>query len=127
MLPKATLKFIGSHTNYDHASVLHCIKSINNLLETDKETQSDVTCLQQMLQVENDAKRLNGKLEEEYYYVSLDECNSVKVNSTQSIVFSGYTEQQIAEILIKINPDLKTVKHNKTGLFILEYIKKEEE
>ena len=37
-LPKATLKHIGAETGYDHASVIHCLKTTQNLIDIDKQT-----------------------------------------------------------------------------------------
>jgi hypothetical protein len=127
MIPKATLQFIGKCMNYNHASIIHCIRTVDNLLAHDKETQKDIGYIEQMLQVESDVIKNNGNIEDDYYYINLDECLSVKTDNNKAIVFSGYTPEETAQIMFLINnqqlPTPKVKKHVKTGLFILDYDK----
>jgi hypothetical protein len=124
LLPQATLNYIGGQMRYDHATVLHCLKVVNNLLLTDKATQEDVRLIGGMLQLKQDAIVLGGKIDENYYYVGLDKCSSVKLPNGQGIVFSGMLPNQvdaIKDILAKhYNVPLDVRKHVGTGLFILE-------
>ena len=124
LLPKATLNYIGSQMGYDHATVLHSLKVINNLLLTDKSTQEDVRLIDAMLQIKQDSIMLGGNINNNYYFVGLDKCDSVKLPNGQSIVFSGMLPKQVDAIVgllnTHYNAPLEVKKHLNTGLFILE-------
>lgn len=123
-LPKATLIYIGKQMSYDHATVLHCLKQINNLLETDKETKQDIENIARAIEIEQDTIKLDGDLRKEYYYVNLGKCSSIKLEDGRGVVLSGYTEEQASVFLEMLNKfykeNLEIRNHSNTGLFILE-------
>jgi hypothetical protein len=124
LLPKATLNYIGSQMQYDHATVLHCLKCISNLQQTDRETQMDIQALQKNIELETDSVRLDGNISREYHYISLDVCNSYKFEDTRGIVLSNFDVAQLKEFetfiatYYKLHPTRYT--HKKTGLFIID-------
>ena len=130
-LPNITLQEIGNQTNYNHSTILHCIKTINNLLETDEETKSDIASLQQIFQLGSDAVTLQGDIEKEYYYINITDCISVKLPNKKAIILVNFTKEETL-IMIKENVFLKEqlphpVEHKNTGLFILQKNKKEDD
>lgn len=130
-LPKATLLQIGKEMDYDHSTVLHCIKTINNLLETDKETQADISAMERTLQLERDAVTLQGDIERDYYYINMADCISVKLPDRKAIVLSRFTQEE-ALFMLQDSIFLKgqipsPVEHKNTGLFILQKNKKEDD
>ena len=124
LLPKATLLYIGRQMQYDHATVLHCVKVINNLLETDKETRMDIQALSKNIELETDLIRLDGKVNSEYHFINLDNCTSFKLPDSRGIVLSNFDDDQINEFkafiqsFYKHKPEPHT--HINTGLFIIE-------
>ena len=129
MLPKATLVNIGRVMEYNHATILHSLKSVSNLYETDRETKKDIDALEKMLQFESDSKKGYGNIDEDYYYIGLDDCFSYKLTNNKAIVFSGLSTDEIQEIIAILRPGIIPTplpkQHSKTGLFILEYEKQQ--
>lgn len=123
-LPKATLMYIGQHTNYDHCSVIYSIKQIENLYEFNKETKQDIDTIRQVIEIEQDKLRLNGDLFKEFYYVDLSVCDSIKLIDGRTIVISGYNTEQKSALIELLNnfyqQNLELHKHNNTGVYILE-------
>lgn len=124
LLPKATLLYIGRQMQYDHATVLHCLKCISNLLETDRETRMDIQSLGKNIELQTDLVRLDGKINEDYHYINLDICDSFKLPDSRGIVLSNFSDEQVLEFekflesFYQIAPERHT--HTNTGLFIIE-------
>jgi hypothetical protein len=64
------------------------------------------------------------KVDSRFHYIDLNNYTSVRVTNKKGLIFSGYTEAEIFEILttLKIG-DVDTFNHKKTGSYILERIK----
>ena len=125
LLPKATLHYIGNQMMYDHATVLHCLKKVNQFLETkDLETTEDIRKINEMVELKHEAIMFGKEAEKGFYHISLDKCTSLKLPNGQAMVFSGMLPNQIAVIREFLEKHyaipLPTRKHTKTGLFILE-------
>jgi uncharacterized protein YbaR (Trm112 family) len=129
-LPKATLKHIGTETGYDHATVLHCIKTTQNLIDTDPKTEYDIREMGKVLSMNQDALTLED-ISEMYYFVNMDECISIKMADGKSMVLVGYNMDE-ASLIVANNPETMVgvlpVPHKNTKLFILEKkVQKEDE
>lgn len=122
MLPKATLKHIGLETGYDHATVLHCIKTTQNLMETDKKTEYDIREMGKVLSMNQDALTLED-ISKMYYFINMDNCISIKMKDGKSMVLVGYNIDE-ASLIVANNAEnmagLLPVCHKDTKLFILE-------
>lgn len=133
-LPKATLKYIGEQiAGYDHATVLHSLKSIDNLLVTDRETRTNIEEIDAKLQSELNNSGLGGEIGNDYYYINMNTCVSIKLKSGKAILLVGYTPQEVANFVDsnKINQDddehkATPISHANTGLYILQKNKKDE-
>lgn len=134
-LPKATLQYIGQQVgSYDHATVLHCLKTIKNLMETDRETKNEIEQIASKLQLQKDAIRLDGDIEKEYYYINLGSCTSIKLPNGKAIVLTGYSQVEL-DVFMKVNGlstnsganKVEPMQHTNTNLFILQKKKKEDE
>lgn len=123
LLPNATLIYIGKECRYDHCSVIHCIKNIRNLLEIDKETQTDIVEITRIIEIEQSAIDIDGDIEKSYHFVNMNDCISIKLQNNKDIVLAGFTLEE-AKAFIKFNQ--KTMKgaipvpHSNTNLHILE-------
>lgn len=130
LLPKATLLYIGKQMAYDHATVLHCIKKINELMETDVETREDIRKLNEMVQIKHDVLMLGGEVQKDYYFINLDKCASMRLPNGQAIVFSGMLPNQVASIRELLEKyyglPLITRKHKGTGVFLLDRLSEDE-
>jgi hypothetical protein len=121
-LPKATLKHIGMETGYDHATVLHCLKTTQNLIDTDKKTEYDIREMGKVLSMNQDALTLED-ISERYYFVNMDNCISIKMPDGKAMILVGYNMDE-ASMIVANNPEsmvgLLPVPHKNTKLFILE-------
>lgn len=121
-LPKATLKHIGMETGYDHATVLHCLKTTQNLIDTDKKTEYDIREMGKMLSMNQDALTMED-ISERYYFVNMDECISIKMSDGKAMILVGYNMDEASSIVAN-NPETMSsilpVPHKNTKLFILE-------
>lgn len=124
LLPKTTLLYIGQQMQYDHATVIHCLKCISNLLETDKETRMDIQALSKNIELQTNLVSLDGNINSDYHYINLDVCDSFKFNDGRGIVLSNWNDLEIREFEIFMEQfyEQKPERHphTNTGLFIIK-------
>lgn len=122
-----SLASVGKHFTVDHSTVVHSNKVINNHLFWDKKLKEDLAELQQTITAK--CQTMNFDLHEEFYYVELNEIDSIKLTNNKSLVLSGFTPQQLGYIANKLFTDeeflkmgefLETRNHKNTGMYILE-------
>ena len=122
-----SLSHVGRHFTCDHSTVVHSKKVINNHLFWDKVLQADIAELQQTITAK--CQNMNFDLHNEFYYVELNEIDSIKLTNNKSIVLSGFNAKQLGYIANKLFTDeeflkmgefLETKHHNNTGMYILE-------
>ncbi len=121
--PRSTLKQIAKSLNYNHATVIHCFKTVKNLIEVDSTIKEDINKLRQIFTIKG---ILEDPLPDErlYYYVDLQNCTSVKLGTKKAIIFSGMTLEEIQAIIQSI-PNIITPtqrEHKNTGLLLIEKI-----
>lgn len=120
ILATSTLAYIGKQTNYNHATVLHCLKTIEDLLITDKETKTDIENLENILHFEQSNLVLSKDISDMYYYISLDNCRSIQMGD-KAIVLTGYSDIEAEDFYERNGIELVKQKlHENTKLFILE-------
>jgi hypothetical protein len=132
-LPKASLQRIGNIMNYDHASILHVLKKVNELMETEVQTRTEIKELETIMCMSNGTIDLGKKMDAHYYYVNLNDCISVKLHSGKSIVLSGYSLEEanhivkngVFELTASVENNAVPIEHKKTRLHILQKITKE--
>ena len=122
-----SLQAVGLHFRCDHSTVVHSKKVINNHLFWDKKLKDDIAELQQTITAK--CQTMNFDLHDEFYYVELNEVDSINLTNNKNIVLSGFTKQQLGYIANKLFTDkeflkmgefLETRHHNNTGMYILE-------
>jgi hypothetical protein len=124
LLPKTTLIYIGQQMQYDHATVIHCLKCISNLLETDKETRMDIQALSKNIELQTDFVSPDGNINSDYHYINLDVCDSFKFKDGRGLVLSNWNDLEIKEFemfmeqFYEQNPERHA--HANTGLFIIK-------
>lgn len=127
-LPNATLAYIGSEVGgYDHASVIHCLKTIRNLIDTDPFTRNEIKELSKRFDAEADNFSLKIGLDKDYYFIDMNNCTSIKISENKAIVLTNFSDEDISTFVEKnqlyFNESLMVIKpkqHTKTSLFILE-------
>ena len=121
---KWTLGKIGSKYNKNHATVLYANKVVNNLMSYHKKIKSDISKIEKLTNQEIKIILKKEKSDSRFHYIDLDNYTSVKVTNKKGLIFSGYTQQEIFEILTLLNTsDVETFEHKKTGSYILERLK----
>jgi hypothetical protein len=120
---KWTLGKIGENFNRDHATVLHSDRVIKDYLSYCKLTKTEVNKIEKLTHQKMSIILKKEKADSGYHYIDLDNYTSVMVTNKKCIIFSGYTEHEIFEILTTLEiGDVDTFNHKKTGSYILERI-----
>jgi hypothetical protein len=121
---KWTLGKIGENFNRDHSTVLHGDRVVKDLMSYHKRIKNDVAKIEKLTNQELSIILKKEKVDSRFHYIDLDNYTSVRVTSKKGIIFSGYTKEEMFEILttLKIG-DVDTFDHKKTGSYILERIK----
>ena len=115
IMPNCSLDFIGKQIGYDHATVIHSLKQIKNLSETDKETAREITELSNLLDISESTILLSKDIDNSYYYLNMDKCHSIKCEDEKSIVFSGWSDAEVERFknLFFLGTDFQIMKHDK--------------
>ena len=122
-----SLALVGRHFNRDHSTVVHSNQVINNHLFWDKKLQAEIEEIQQTITAK--CQTMNFDLNDEFYYVELNDINSIKLTQNKSIILAGFTTKQIGYIANKLFTDKEflsmgefkeTQEHKNTGMYILE-------
>ena len=122
-----TLKKIAKFYERDHATVLHSIKKIEDYKFYDKHVRREIKDIEYMIKYRASALKENADWRKEYFFVDLNNIYSFTFSEDKAIILSGYDDQSM-EKLKNSFIGLKSVrKHDKTGMYILEKIKKPEE
>ena len=116
-----TLEEIGKSMGYDHSTVIHGNKQIENYLCFDLDLKKELGELSAI--IENSIMVIDGKadINDEYDYIGLDTCIAVKDDKAKSLVFSGYTQEEVYRILNLLEmTDLKILQFNKTAMYLIK-------
>jgi hypothetical protein len=120
VLPKLTLRTIGSQLQYTHCDVIYALKTVKTQIEVNGMARADILKITQMLRNSDLGIEFNGIETQEY--INLDNCISVKLKNGKSMVFSSFTAQEVNDF-VKNNPEtMRTAKvshHTKTNIFLL--------
>jgi hypothetical protein len=117
---KASLETIGDKFSRDHSSVSHSINKIKSLLDVDRRVQQDVKTLMKKLKTNVNAISEDITLGKEYYYLDLNDFNSITLKEDKSIILTGFSDKELSEFLSSLNDFIETKKHNNTGMYVLE-------
>jgi hypothetical protein len=120
---KWTLGKVGENFNRDHATVLHSDRVVKDLMSYHKRIKTDVAKIEKLTNQELGIILKKEKANSRFHYIDLDNYTSVRVTNKKGIIFSGYTEHEIFQILTTLEiGDVDTFDHKKTGSYILERI-----
>jgi hypothetical protein len=118
---KLSLKKIGEYFGgKDHATVLHSVKTIDNLMEVDRQIKATVKDIDKIVTFKNNTVSENLNLYRDYYYIDLSSFVSMKLLGDKSIVLSGFTPEEVNDFRENIKGEIELKSHKNTGMYILE-------
>lgn len=105
--------------SFNHATILHGIKTINNLIETDKILAYNINKIAG--NIFNKTKSIVLDIEKNRYYIDLNYCFSAILNNGKSIVLSGYSKDEaISTFKGLYGENVKVTEHNNTNMYLIE-------
>lgn len=119
---------IGNYFNKNHATVIHAVNNINGFLEYDKDLQKEINDIDTILRLKSSANNKKIDLENDFYYIDMNNVSTVKITPQKSIIFTGFTKEEINRMNLfdtkdnfnwLNNPD-NIREHFNTSLYILE-------
>lgn len=119
---------MGIDFNKDHATIIYSVKTIEGFLQYDKELQKEIDDIEKVLKLKSNANINNIDLENDFYYIDMNNISSVKITPQKSIIFTGFTKEEIMRISVvdkegnfhwMSNPE-NIKEHFNTALYILE-------
>ena len=120
---KITRMELGKKFGVDHASIVHIAKKMNGLLEWDKVLMKEYEDLQALIEFKGMANSKVIDLENEYYFINMDQITSAKIDKNKSILFTGMVQAEVERCLNLLGIHVETKTHEKTGMYIMEKIK----
>jgi hypothetical protein len=86
---------LGKFFGYDHSTIVYTKKKYDGYLEWDNELRKEIEEIQNILKFKVVDEL---KLEQEYYYVPLNEFASIKLGNGKSIILKGFTDNELQAI-----------------------------
>ena len=128
--PKTTLVKIGSFfigtkdKGLDHSTILHAIRKVdgylNGKLSFQKLIREDVKFLQELIEIKQNYVVENSKPNKDYYYICLNNMQSMKIGNRGAIITTGLTNAELQKIKDVISGITEERNHENTNLYILE-------
>lgn len=119
-LLKVTSVDIGAVFNCDHSTVLHAIKKVEGFLMWDDDLRKELNELERIIKLKNLAIDTKGNIENEFYFIDLNNFISIKGNNNKSIILSGFTMEEVNNMKNINITGSNRFEHKSTGLYILE-------
>ena len=115
-----SLDKIGDYFSRDHATVLHAKKHIDDLRETDKVIKKQLTDLKNIVTLKSKSLVHKVDLDNDFYYIDLNDFVSIRMNSNKAIIVTGFTDQEVEALKWRIKESFEVRNHTNTGTYILE-------
>lgn len=117
---KLSLNSIGEKFEKNHATIINAIKRISGFMQVDKKVKTQVNDIQQTISLKSESA-LNGyNLHELFYYIDLNNFESLRMGENKSILLTGFSEQELEQLKNVFVGVEEFRKHNNTGMYILE-------
>lgn len=102
------LRILADIFKCDHATILHGKKTIKNYISWDRDLLKEVNEIFNL--VEHKLMIIEGKIDlvKDYTFVDLNHCIGVRVSQDKFLVFTGYTTEEVKELLGRLNINDKT-------------------
>jgi hypothetical protein len=117
---KLSLNSIGEKFEKNHATIINAIKRISGFMQVDKKVKTQINDIQQTISLKSESA-LNGyNLHELFYYIDLNNFESLRMGENKSILLTGFSEQELEQLKNVFVGIEEFRKHNNTGMYILE-------
>jgi hypothetical protein len=118
-----TLQRMAKFFGKNHATAVHSIKSVKDHLTWDKDLQRQVEELNKVIELK--AKAINSRLDlnEDFYYIDLNEFVSIKQSKEKAIILVGYSTSETLDFMKKNEITIKGLRHKNKGMYVLEKYK----
>jgi hypothetical protein len=117
---KLSLNSIGEKFEKNHATIINAIKRISGFMQVDKKVKTQINDIQQTISLKSESA-LNGyNLNELFYYIDLNNFESLRMGENKSILLTGFSEQELEQLKNVFVGIEEFRKHNNTGMYILE-------
>lgn len=119
--PIIPLNQIANALNQHHSTIIHSIKTLRTLMDSDVNVAQTYQLLRDTAM--NECLNPVDGQNERYYMVNLNDCYSIRISDRKSVVLSGFTQEEaemIGAVCSENDNLLKPVKHTNTGIFIFE-------
>jgi len=117
-----SLKSIGElFSGKDHATVLHACRTVNNLMDSDKQVKSDVKKLKKTINLKSKALKNNIELDSDFYHINFNTYLSIKIKGDKGIMLTGYSSDEMHDFINSMKEEVIGYRiHEETGFYILE-------
>jgi hypothetical protein len=89
-------------------------------MQVDKKVKTQINYIQQTISLKSESA-LNGyNLNELFYYIDLNNFESLRMGENKSILLTGFSEQELEQLKNVFLGIEEFRKHNNTGMYILE-------
>jgi hypothetical protein len=104
----------------NHSSIISLVKKIDGYATFDKQAKKELKEIEDIIRLKGLSK--NNKVDfEKYYYINMNDFKSVRENPERAIVFIGYNDNEIIDLLRnKPESRFEIVNHKHTQKFILD-------
>lgn len=106
----------------NHSSIISLVKKIEGYAVWDKQTKRELAEIETIIKLRGLSKNERINFEKQYF-INMNNFKSVRETPERAIVFIGYEDEEIIELLNQ-NPEIR--KHSNTAKFILEKNKQTE-
>jgi hypothetical protein len=118
---KLSLNSIGEKFgNKNHATIINGVKRIKGYVDVDKQIRMEVKDIQQTITLKSSSAIEGYNLNEVFYYIDLNDFDSLRIGENKSILLSGFSEQELEQLKSVFVGIEEFRKHNNTGMYILE-------
>jgi hypothetical protein len=95
---KLSLNSIGEKFEKNHATIINAIKRISGFMQVDKKVKTQINDIQQTISLKSESA-LNGyNLNELFYYIDLNNFESLRMGENKSILLTGFSEQELEQL-----------------------------
>jgi hypothetical protein len=125
-----TLVDVGNAFKFDHSNIVYIVKKIEGYIEFDPRLRKEIEEIQNIIRFKATEKL---RLEQDYYYIPLNEFSSIKPDQDKAVLFKGFSEEELNSIVIFdkrtgkpfFKNELEIRKHYNQNFYILEKLKED--
>lgn len=118
---KLSLYSIGEKFgNKNHATIINGVKRIKGYIQVDKKVKEQVNDIQYTISLKSKSAIDGSNLNESFYYINLNHFESLRLKEEKSILFAGFSDQELEQLKSLFIGIEEFRNHNNTGMYILE-------